>query len=63
MISRLCVRSYRNHDNFQLTVPNCSVVLHGRNGAGKTSILEAISTFSSARGGLRNAKYADGKSR
>ncbi len=58
-ISRLSVEAYRNHENFELTIPDCSVVLHGSNGVGKTSILEAISTFSRSRGGLRNAKLAE----
>ena len=56
-ISKLSINSYRNHDHLELEIPNCSVVLYGRNGVGKTSILEAISTFSSSRGGLRNAKF------
>ena len=59
MISRLYVNSYRNHDSFELTIPDSSVVLHGKNGVGKTSILEAISIFAKGRGGLRNAKYAE----
>ena len=59
MISRVCLDSYRNHDSFELMIPNSSVVLHGKNGVGKTSILEAISIFAKSRGGLRNAKYAE----
>lgn len=51
--------NFRNHSNFVIDRLNSeSVVITGRNGLGKTNILEAISLLSATKG-LRGAKISD----
>lgn len=50
MIEKLRLYHYRNFENFVLPLDRQHVVLHGRNGAGKTNILEAVSLFSIGKG-------------
>ena len=60
MINRLQVNNFRNYSGLRLEVP-CDkrvVVLYGKNGEGKTNVLEAISLLFESNG-LRNAKYED----
>ncbi|GJE53790.1 DNA replication and repair protein RecF [Methylobacterium thuringiense] len=52
--SRLIVRDFRNHTEFDLSIGRPFVALVGENGAGKTNLLEALSLFSPGRG-LRRA--------
>ena len=47
--------NFRNFDNFSLSFSNNCNVLFGKNGSGKTNILEGISLFSKGRG-LRKDK-------
>ena len=58
LINSLYIRNFRNHDVIELSSIGNSVVVLGCNGSGKTSILEAISTFSNSRG-LRNSKFPE----
>lgn len=54
-LSQLNVKNFRNHSELSLSVPsNAPIVLTGANGAGKTSLLEAISLLGPGRG-LRQA--------
>ena len=57
-VKNLKVSSFRNHDKIELNLNKNPVVLHGRNGIGKTNILEAISFLNPGRG-LRKAKSKD----
>ena len=43
-ITDLKIRRFRNHNDVNLSLRKKSIVLHGFNGAGKTNILEAISS-------------------
>ena len=60
MIRQIYINNFRNHANLRITIPDSrrTVVLHGKNGAGKTNVLEAISLFFTSNG-LRKAKYED----
>jgi len=55
-IEKLKLGSFRNHKATTLDVDHRHVVLFGKNGAGKTNILEAVSYLSPGRG-LRRATY------
>jgi len=57
-INSLSIQNFRNHESLELTTKSQSVIIHGKNGVGKTSILEALSIFSNSRG-LRNSKLID----
>ena len=57
-INSLHIKNFRNHEELELSSINSSVVILGNNGSGKTSILEAISTFSIGKG-LRNSKFIE----
>ena len=57
-INYLHITNFRNHDDLELSSIDSSVVVLGTNGAGKTSILEALSIFSNSKG-LRNSKFSD----
>ena len=57
-ILRLGCRNFRSYRTLTLSFSSRFVVFYGKNGAGKTNILEAISLFSSARG-LRKAAISD----
>ncbi len=51
----LRIFGFRNHRHIELELDQNSIVLYGRNGVGKTNILEAISMLNPGRG-LRKAK-------
>lgn len=57
-LSRLRLTDFRNYPNLTLHLDRRPVVLTGRNGAGKTNLLEAISFLSPGRG-LRRARLAE----
>ncbi len=57
-VKNLKISGFRNHDKVELSLNKEHVVLHGRNGIGKTNILEAISFLNPGRG-LRRAKSKD----
>lgn len=50
MITNLYLYNYRNFGSLNLELHHPHVVLYGKNGSGKTNILEAISLFSMGRG-------------
>lgn len=54
-VARLTLSEFRCHRRFRLDTAAGAIVLTGRNGAGKTSILEALSLLSPGRG-LRRAR-------
>lgn len=54
-ISKLSLTQFRNYDSLTLQTEEKPIVLTGKNGAGKTNILEAISFLSPGRG-LRSVK-------
>lgn len=57
-ITHLTLENFRNYRALTLDLAPGCVVLRGRNGAGKTNILEAISLLSPGRG-LRGAKLGE----
>lgn len=57
-LTRLALGNFRNYVAARLDAAAAQVVLTGRNGAGKTNVLEAISLLSPGRG-LRRATYAE----
>lgn len=57
-IKKLTLHNFRNHTSIALDATNLPYVITGQNGAGKTSILEAISLISPGKG-LRNAKFSE----
>jgi len=57
-IKNLKLENFRIHKNFFLETNNKIICVTGRNGAGKTSILEAISFFSKQTG-FKKAKFED----
>jgi DNA replication and repair protein RecF len=57
-LARLRLTSFRNYASLLLDLDRRSVVLTGRNGAGKTNLLEAVSFLSPGRG-LRGARLDD----
>lgn len=58
-IIKLQLQNFRNHKNFSLTdISSQMNIITGKNGAGKTSILEAISLLSFSKG-LRGAKIIE----
>ncbi|MDR3224422.1 MAG: AAA family ATPase [Holosporales bacterium] len=58
MIKYLRINNFRNYNDVRLDIDSNIVVLYGENGAGKTNVLEAISTFSETNG-LRRSKYEE----
>ncbi len=56
MISQIQINNFRNYNLCRINCNKQIVVLYGKNGSGKTNILEAISLFACGRG-LRNAQY------
>ena len=52
-INSVRVRSFRSHNDIELSPGKSSVLIVGNNGVGKTSILEALSIFSHGKG-IRN---------
>jgi DNA replication and repair protein RecF len=57
-LTSLSLHFFRNYTSARLEVSRAPVVLTGRNGAGKTNILEAISLLTPGRG-IRRAKIGD----
>lgn len=57
-VSKIVLTSFRNHAFLKLDVSDAPVVINGANGAGKTSVLEAISLFGAGRG-LRGASAGE----
>ena len=64
MLSRLVLTDFRNHADLALAPGGGFVVLTGRNGAGKTNVLEAVSLLAPGRGlrraGLSQMARSDG---
>lgn len=54
-ITHIWLENFRNYRLLELEVGNKPVVLVGRNGSGKTNVLEAISLFTPGRGIRRSA--------
>ncbi len=57
-VRKLALSHFRSHGALSIETGGASVVLYGRNGAGKTNILEAVSMLSPGSG-LRRARIAD----
>jgi DNA replication and repair protein RecF len=57
-LRRIGLTNFRNYTDCRLQLDASSVILTGRNGSGKTNILEAVSLLSPGRG-LRGAPFAD----
>ena len=57
-IQRLTLHNFRNYADQRFDIGTGNIALIGRNGAGKTNILEALSLFAPGRG-LRSAALAD----
>ena len=57
-ISNLTLSHFRSHKISKLSLDGRPVVVFGKNGTGKTNILEAVSLFSPGRG-LRRATAED----
>ena len=45
-INTLTIQNFRNHQTLEINTKDPSVIIYGKNGVGKTSILEALSIFS-----------------
>ncbi len=57
-INKIALSNYRNHLNFEYSPQAKNIAIIGKNGVGKTNILEAISLLYSGKG-LRNAKLQE----
>ncbi len=57
-INSISIQNFRNHEALEISVEKPSIVIYGKNGVGKTSILEALSIFSNGKG-LRNSKLIE----
>lgn len=57
-ISNLKLSNYRNHKFFQILPKNNIILVCGKNGSGKTNILESISLFDSSSG-FRNSNLSE----
>jgi len=50
--------NFRNFENYSLNFSNKCNILYGKNGSGKTNILESISLFARGRG-IRKDKFSN----
>ncbi len=57
-ITQLKLSNYRNHKFLQINPTKNIILINGKNGAGKTNVLESISLFDSNTG-FRNAKLSE----
>ena len=57
-ITQLKLSNFRNHKFLQINPTKNIILITGRNGSGKTNILESISLFDSNTG-FRNAKLSE----
>lgn len=57
-LSSLALSLFRSHEKGRIEADGRPIAVYGKNGSGKTSILEAVSLFSPGRG-LRRASAAD----
>src|SRR4051812_6354418 len=57
-VSKLALVDFRNYASLSLALRPGAVVLTGENGAGKTNLLEPVSSLSPGRG-LRRANYGE----
>ncbi len=57
-VAELRLTNFRNYESFKLEIGTEPVVITGKNGTGKTNLLEAISFLSPGKG-LRGAKLAE----
>ena len=57
-ITQLKLSNYRNHKFLQINPTKDIVMISGRNGSGKTNILESISVFDSSSG-FRNSSLTE----
>jgi len=57
-ITSLSLHHFRNYDSLRIEINKPLIVLTGRNGAGKTNILEALSLLTPGRG-LRRARLSE----
>ena len=57
-ITNLKLKNYRNHKELSIIPKKDIIVIYGKNGSGKTNILESISLLNS-NGGFRNANLID----
>lgn len=61
-IKKLRLHNFRNHSDFELNSDGDSVVIVGKNGVGKTNILEAISLLAKSNG-MKKAKASEMQNR
>ena len=57
-IESLNLSNFRNHKSYKVDFPNCPIAFIGKNGSGKTNILEAISLMQPGRG-IRSVRLED----
>ena len=57
-INKISLTNFRNHKNTRIENTGTFMVLNGKNGSGKTNILEAISFFSPGRG-IKNSSVME----
>ncbi len=57
-VRRLTVTNFRNYGYARLDLPETPIVLTGRNGTGKTNLMEAVSFLAPGKG-MRQARFSD----
>ena len=57
-ISELGLSNFRNHENYKDNFPNSPICVVGKNGTGKTNVLEAISMLQPGRG-IRSSRLQE----